>query len=77
MLRNFNQETLTLPALAAKLSLTAPTGIDAHGYGIELEGIVTKSIDRLSLHFNGGGTSSLRAQRGRNATVGDTYAASA
>ena len=53
-LYNFNQETLTLPALAAKLTLTAPTGVDAHGYGIELKGIVTKSIDRLSLHFNGG-----------------------
>ena len=53
-LYNFNQETLTLPALAAKLSVTAPTGIDAHGWGIELKGIVTKSIDRLSLHLNGG-----------------------
>jgi outer membrane putative beta-barrel porin/alpha-amylase len=53
-LYNFNQETLTLPALAAKLSVTAPTGVDAHGWGVELKGIVTKSIDRLSLHFNGG-----------------------
>ena len=53
-LYNFNQETLTLPALAAKLSVTAPTGIDAHGWGLELKGIVTKSIDRLSLHLNGG-----------------------
>jgi hypothetical protein len=53
-LYNFNQETLTLPAFAAKLSVTAPTGIDGHGWGIELKGIVTKSIDRLSFHFNGG-----------------------
>ena len=53
-LYNFNQETLTLPALAAKLSVTAPTGVDAHGWGVELKGIVTKSIDRLSLHLNGG-----------------------
>jgi Putative MetA-pathway of phenol degradation len=52
-LYNFNQETLSLPALAGKLSLTAPTGIDAQGYGIEVKGIVTKSIERLSLHFNG------------------------
>jgi len=52
-LYNFNQETLTLPALAGKFSLTTPTGVDAHGYGIELKGIVTKSIERLSLHFNG------------------------
>ena len=54
VLYNFNQETLTLPALAAKLTLTAPTGVDGHGWGIELKGIVTKSIDRLSLHLNGG-----------------------
>src|SRR5262245_15462747 len=53
-LYNFNQETLTLPAFAGKLSLTTPTGVDAHGYGIELKAIVTKSIDRLSFHFNGG-----------------------
>jgi len=53
-LYNFNQETLTLPALAAKLGVTAPTGVDAHGWGIELKGIVTKSIDRLSFHLNGG-----------------------
>src|SRR5262245_51991060 len=53
-LYNFNQETLTLPAFAAKLSLTVPTGVDAHGYGIALKGIVTKSIDRLSFHLNGG-----------------------
>jgi len=53
-LYNFNQETLSLPALAGKVSLTAPTGVDARGYGIELKGIVTKSIERLSLHFNGG-----------------------
>ncbi len=52
-LYNFNQETLTLPAFAGKLSLTTPTGTDAHGYGIELKAIVTKSIDRLSIHFNG------------------------
>ena len=51
-LYNFNQETLTLPAFAAKLTLTLPTGVDAHGYGVELKGIVTKSIDRLSFHLN-------------------------
>ena len=51
-LYNFNQETLTLPAFATKLTVTAPTGVDAHGWGIELKGIVTKSIDRLSFHLN-------------------------
>jgi hypothetical protein len=53
-LYNINQETLALPAFAARLSLTAPTGIDGHGYGIALKGIVTKSIHRLAFHFNGG-----------------------
>lgn len=65
-LYNFNQETLTLPAFAAKLSVTAPTGVDGHGWGVELKGIVTKSIDRLSFHFNGGYeflTDSTRAER--------------
>ena len=52
-LYNFNQETLTLPAFAAKLSVTAPTGVDGHGWDIELKGIVTKSVDRLSFHLNG------------------------
>jgi outer membrane putative beta-barrel porin/alpha-amylase len=53
-LYNFNQETLTLPAFAVKLSLDAPTGVDAHGFGVEPKGIVTKSIERLSLHLNAG-----------------------
>lgn len=53
-LYNFNQETLTLPAFAAKLGLDAPTGVDAHGFGIEAKGIVTKSFERLSLHLNAG-----------------------
>src|SRR5262249_39887394 len=37
-LYNFNQETLTLPAFAVKLSLDAPTGVDAHGFGVEPKG---------------------------------------
>jgi hypothetical protein len=53
-LYNFNQETLTLPAFAVKLGLDAPTGVDAHGFGIEAKGIVTKSFERLSLHLNAG-----------------------
>jgi hypothetical protein len=53
-LYNFNQETLTLPAFAAKLGLDTPTGVDAHGFGIEAKGIVTKSFERLSLHLNAG-----------------------
>jgi Putative MetA-pathway of phenol degradation len=53
-LYNFNQETLTLPAFAVKVGLDAPTGVDAHGFGVEAKGIVTKSIERLSLHLNAG-----------------------
>jgi hypothetical protein len=53
-LYNLNQETLTLPAFGIKLGLGLPTGVDARGYAVELKGIVTKSFERLSLHFNAG-----------------------
>jgi hypothetical protein len=53
-LYNFNQEAIHLPAFAVKLGIETPTGIDARGYRIELKGIVTKSIERLSLHLNVG-----------------------
>jgi hypothetical protein len=53
-LYNFNQETISLPALALKVGVDTPTGIGARGYGIELKGIITKSIERLSLHLNAG-----------------------
>jgi hypothetical protein len=53
-LYNFNQETIALPAFAAKLGVDAPTGIDARGYAVELRGIITKSFERLSLHLNAG-----------------------
>ena len=53
-LYNFNQETIALPAFAVKLGLDAPTGVNAHGFGIETKGIVTKSVKRLSLHLNAG-----------------------
>ena len=53
-LYNFNQETLTIPALGLKGSVDFPTGVDSEGVDFELTGIVTKSFGRLSLHFNGG-----------------------
>ncbi len=53
-LYNFNQETLTIPALGLKGSVEFPTGVDSEGVDFELTGIVTKSFGRLSLHFNGG-----------------------
>ncbi len=51
-LYNFNQETLTLPALGFKLTLDLPTGVASSGVDVGLKGIVTKSFDRLSFHFN-------------------------
>ena len=53
-LYNFNQETLSLPAFGLRLGLGLPTGVDARGYTVEVKGIVTKSIERLSLHLNAG-----------------------
>jgi hypothetical protein len=53
-LYNFNQETIVWPAFAVKLGLDAPTGVDAHGFGVEAKGIITKSLERLSLHLNAG-----------------------
>jgi outer membrane putative beta-barrel porin/alpha-amylase len=53
-LYNFNQETIVWPAFAVKLGLDAPTGVDAHGFGVEAKGIITKSVERLSLHLNAG-----------------------
>ena len=53
-LYNFNQETLVVPAFGAKLEVNLPTGVDARGVALELKGLVTKSIERLSFHFNAG-----------------------
>jgi hypothetical protein len=54
VLYNFNQETLTVPALAVKLGVDAPTGVNARGFAVEAKGIVTKSVERLSVHLNAG-----------------------
>jgi len=54
VLYNFNQETLTLPAFAVKVGLETPTGVDARGFAVEAKGIVTKSVERLSVHLNAG-----------------------
>jgi hypothetical protein len=63
-LYNFNQETLSLPALALKLDVTLPTGIDSKGVDVGLKGIVTRSVGRLGFHLNGG-------YRFLNGTTGD------
>lgn len=51
-LYNLNQETLVMPAFGVKLEVEVPTGVDSKGVDVELKGIVTKSFERLSLHFN-------------------------
>jgi hypothetical protein len=51
-LYNFNQETLTMPALGIKGAVTLPTGVDASGVDFEITGLLTKSFNRLSMHFN-------------------------
>ena len=53
-LYNVNQETLNLPAFGLKLELNLPTGVDSAGADVEVKGIVTKSIHRLSFHLNAG-----------------------
>lgn len=53
-LYNFNQETISLPAFALKVGVDTPTGVGGRGYGLELKGIITKSLERLSLHLNVG-----------------------
>lgn len=42
-LYNFNQETVTLPALAAKVTVNFPTGVESSGIDVELKSIATKS----------------------------------
>jgi hypothetical protein len=54
VLYNFNQETLALPAFAVKVGVDTPTGVDARGFAVEVKGIVTKSVERLSVHLNAG-----------------------
>src|SRR5688500_3136677 len=54
VLYNFNQETLVMPALGARMEVNLPTGVDSHGVEVELKGIVTKSFERVSVHLNAG-----------------------
>jgi hypothetical protein len=51
-LYNFNQETLTLPALGLKTGLNLPTGVRSSGVDFHIKALATKSIGRLSTHFN-------------------------
>jgi outer membrane putative beta-barrel porin/alpha-amylase len=51
-LYNLNQETLVIPAFGVKVEAELPTGVESKGVDVEIKGVVTKSIERLSLHFN-------------------------
>ena len=51
-LYNFNQETLNLPALGLRLTLNLPTGTESSGVDFRIKGLLTKSIGRVSFHFN-------------------------
>jgi hypothetical protein len=53
-LYNFNQETLRLPAFAAKLSLDFPTGRHSRGVDTELKSIMTRSFGQIRAHLNVG-----------------------
>ena len=53
-LYNVNQETLHLPAFAAKLSLDVPTGVRSRGVDTALKGIMTRSFGQLRTHLNVG-----------------------
>jgi hypothetical protein len=53
-LYNFNQETMRLPAFAAKLSVDFPTGVRSRGVDAELKGIMTRSFGQMRTHLNVG-----------------------
>ena len=53
MQRNFNRETLSSPALGARVDLSLPTGRDARGVDGRLRGIASRKFGRYGrLHFN-------------------------
>jgi hypothetical protein len=52
-LYNLNQETLVMPAFGVKVEVELPTGVESKGVDVEMKGIVTKSVERLSVHFSG------------------------
>ena len=51
-LYNFNQETLNFPAFGLRVTANVPTGTASSGVDFRMKGLVTKSIGRLSVHFN-------------------------
>ncbi|MBI3298940.1 MAG: hypothetical protein HYZ75_12290 [Elusimicrobia bacterium] len=72
-LYNLNQETLSTPALGLKAEGRFPTGEDSSGTDARIGLLITKSVDRLSLHLNGSheflGGAPAGARDGRNRLV--------
>jgi len=55
-LYNFNTETLSLPAFAARVQLGFPTGVNAKGVDTAVTGVMTRSFGRWRAHVNVGYT---------------------
>lgn len=55
-LYNFNTETLSLPAFAARVQLGFPTGVSAKGVDTAVTGVMTRSFGRWRTHLNVGYT---------------------
>jgi hypothetical protein len=51
-LYNFNEETLVLPAFGIRVTGNFPTGTNSSGVDVRLKGLVSRSYERLTLHFN-------------------------
>lgn len=54
VLYNFNTETLALPAMAVRVEVDLPTGVNSQGVDTQLTGILTRSFGRLRVHLNAG-----------------------
>lgn len=56
LLYNFNTETISLPAFAARVGVDLPTGVNSKGVDTQMTGILTRSFGRLRVHLNAGYT---------------------
>lgn len=56
LLYNFNTETIDLPAMAVRVEVDVPTGVNSKGVDTQMTGILTRSFGRLRAHLNAGST---------------------
>ncbi|MEK7300551.1 MAG: hypothetical protein AAB072_05575, partial [Nitrospirota bacterium] len=56
LLYNFNTETISLPAFAARVEVDLPTGVNSKGVDTQMTGVLTRSFGRLRAHLNVGYT---------------------